>query len=157
MSKYNREELATRVVELHGDGLGRNAIARTLGVHGRIVSELAKEHGLTFTRTATRTATAARVADSRERRSRLAARILDEAESTIDMLAKVGAPSTQQEAAQRARTVSEISRAMESTLRAVPLGDANQESAVSLLTGLSAQIDALPDTYGMPDDERKPS
>lgn len=53
------------VARLAADGLGRNAVARTLGVSRRAVDEAARAAGITWDRTATAQATAARLADVR--------------------------------------------------------------------------------------------
>ena len=54
-----------QVAQLAADGLGRNAIARTLGASRRAVDEAAKAAGVTWDRSATAAATAARLADVR--------------------------------------------------------------------------------------------
>ena len=54
-----------QVAQLAADGLGRNAVARTLGVSRRAVDEAARAAGVTWDRTATAQATAARLADVR--------------------------------------------------------------------------------------------
>lgn len=53
------------VARLAADGLGRNAVARELGVSRRAVDEAARAAGITWDRTATAQATAARLADVR--------------------------------------------------------------------------------------------
>lgn len=75
-----------RVVELHGQGYGRNAIARMLGVSRWTVDQAARDAGLSFDRAATEAATAAATADNRARRVRLAARMLGEAEAALDAM-----------------------------------------------------------------------
>lgn len=54
-----------QVAQLAADGLGRNAISRRLGVSRRAVDEAARAAGVTWDRTATAAATAARMADVR--------------------------------------------------------------------------------------------
>lgn len=54
-----------QVAQLAAEGLGRNAVARTLGVSRRAVDEAARAAGVTWDRTATAQATAARLADVR--------------------------------------------------------------------------------------------
>ena len=54
-----------QVAQLAADGLGRNAISRRLGVSRRAVDEAARAAGVTWDRTATAAATAARLADVR--------------------------------------------------------------------------------------------
>ncbi len=168
----DRAELAQRVKELHADGHGRNEIARRLGVGGKIVSNLAREQGLTFDRKATVTATAARSADSRERRSRLAAAILDAAESDLKSFGQMAKPTTEHGFDQRSRFLANLSRAVESTVRAAPLEEdkfaetrAALEQFASTVTAsveqqrklqeyerLYGPIDLSTDTYGRPDE-----
>ena len=54
-----------RVRELAGQGYGRNACARELGVSRRQIDKLAREAGIDWSRTATEAATRARMADRR--------------------------------------------------------------------------------------------
>lgn len=54
-----------QVAQLAADGMGRNAVARRLGVSRRAVDEAAKTAGVTWDRSATAAATAARLADVR--------------------------------------------------------------------------------------------
>ncbi|MGX1857357.1 hypothetical protein ACWIFB_07965 [Dietzia sp. NPDC055340] len=54
-----------QVAQLAADGLGRNAISRRLGVSRRAVDEAARQAGITWDRSATAAATAARLADVR--------------------------------------------------------------------------------------------
>ncbi|MFI7547222.1 helix-turn-helix domain-containing protein [Actinoplanes sp. NPDC049599] len=70
-----------RVAELHAQGLSRNAIATQLGRSGRTISRIAAEHEppLTFERTRTAAATAAKVADGAARRAQLQLDALDSA------------------------------------------------------------------------------
>lgn len=68
-----------QVRELHGQGLSRNAIAKQLGRSGKTISEIAFKLGLTFDRTRTKAATAAKVADARQKRATLANALLDDA------------------------------------------------------------------------------
>jgi hypothetical protein len=65
---------------LHAQGLGRNAIAREMGVAPVCVSRTAEYLGLTFDRSRIQAATEARLADLAERRSLLAEDLLDDAE-----------------------------------------------------------------------------
>lgn len=60
-ARANPEEVA----RLAADGLGRNAVARHLGVSRRAVDDAAQAAGITWVRTATEAATRARVADVR--------------------------------------------------------------------------------------------
>lgn len=54
-----------QVAQLAREGHGRNSVARTLGVSRRAVDEAAKAAGVTWDRSATAAATAARLADVR--------------------------------------------------------------------------------------------
>lgn len=54
-----------QVAQLAADGLGRNAVARQLGVSRRAVDEAARAAGVSWVRTATAAATAARLTDVR--------------------------------------------------------------------------------------------
>lgn len=68
-----------RVAELHAQGLSRNAIATELGRSGRTISRICAEHDppLTFERTRTAAATAAKKADGAARRAQLQLNALD--------------------------------------------------------------------------------
>lgn len=77
--------------ELHAQGLGRNAIAREMGIAPVTASRTAVHLGLDFDRTKMREAQAARVADLEERRSLLASELLDIAE---DSLKRIYQPTT---------------------------------------------------------------
>ncbi|BAL85476.1 hypothetical protein AMIS_2560 [Actinoplanes missouriensis 431] len=71
-----------RVAELHAEGLSRNAIAELLGRSGRTVSKICAEHDppLTFERTRTAAATAAKKADGAARRAQLQVDLLENAQ-----------------------------------------------------------------------------
>lgn len=68
------------VRQLHEAGLARNDIAREIGRSPSTVSKLAKELGLSFDRSKTQVATAAKVADAKARRARLQLDLLADAE-----------------------------------------------------------------------------
>jgi len=76
MSEDRWEELR----QLHAEGLGRNAIARQMGINTSVVSRTAAHLGLDFDRSRIAAATAARVADVAERRSLLAEDLVSDAE-----------------------------------------------------------------------------
>ncbi|WP_405699086.1 hypothetical protein OG209_05195 [Streptomyces sp. NBC_01383] len=65
---------------LHAEGLGRNAIAREMGIAPAAISRTAARLGLTFDRSKMQAATAARLADLAERRSLLAEDLISDAE-----------------------------------------------------------------------------
>ena len=67
-----------QVAAMHADGKSRNEIARALGRSPSTVSAIAQELGLSFGRERTAAATAAKQADNRARRARLAAEMLDD-------------------------------------------------------------------------------
>lgn len=75
-----------RIVELHGQGLSRNAIAKEIGRGGRTVSRIADELGLTFERTRTAAATAAKKADGAARRAHLQVEALDAAAKLFEQM-----------------------------------------------------------------------
>jgi hypothetical protein len=73
-------EQRQRLTELHAKGLGRNSIARELDCSVGHVTNMAQDLGLSFDRTSTEQATAARRADLAERRTRLEGQLLEDAE-----------------------------------------------------------------------------
>jgi hypothetical protein len=75
-SKDRHDEL----IRLHTEGLGRNAIAREMGLAPAVVSRTAEHLGLTFDRSRIEAATKARVADLAERRALLAEDLMSDAE-----------------------------------------------------------------------------
>lgn len=75
-----------QVRDLHAAGLSANAIGREIGRPAQSVSRVAAQLGLSFDRSKTRAAHAARVTDMKAARSRLAGRLLAEAESLLDDL-----------------------------------------------------------------------
>jgi hypothetical protein len=66
--------------DLHAQGLGRNAIAREMGIAPVVASRTAEYLGLTFDRSQIQAATEARLADLAERRALLAESLIDDAE-----------------------------------------------------------------------------
>ncbi|WP_145503147.1 hypothetical protein [Streptomyces sp. CFMR 7] len=74
------EDKFERFLELHTQGLGRNAISREMGVAAGVVSRTAEHLGVTFDRSRIEAATAARLADLAERRSILAEQLTSDAE-----------------------------------------------------------------------------
>jgi hypothetical protein len=75
------DEERARVAELHAEGKSRNAIAEALHRSGRTISKICAEHDppLTFERTRTAAATAAKKADGAARRAELQLNALDAA------------------------------------------------------------------------------
>lgn len=86
------DEDRRRVAELHAQGLSRNAIAAEIGRSGRTVSRIAAEHEppLTFERTRTAAATAAKKADGAARRAQLQ---LDALENAGRLMGQMFAPT----------------------------------------------------------------
>jgi hypothetical protein len=76
---------------LHTEGLGRNAIAREMGIEASCISRTAAHLGLTFDRSKIRAAAEARAADLEERRSLIAVQFMDIAE---DSLRRIYEPTT---------------------------------------------------------------
>jgi hypothetical protein len=72
-----------RVAELHAQGKSRNAIATDLGRSGRTISKIAAELGLTFERTRTAAATAAKKVDGAARRAQLQLDLLEAAQKHL--------------------------------------------------------------------------
>jgi len=75
-----------RVAALHGQGMGRNAIAAELGLGNSTVTRIAKALGLDFSRAATAVAVQARSIDLAAGRQRLAEKMLGRAEKMLDDL-----------------------------------------------------------------------
>ncbi|RLL70306.1 helix-turn-helix domain-containing protein [Streptomyces sp. Z26] len=71
---------------LHAEGLGRNEIARRLNRSPRTISVQATDMGLTFDRTATAVATAARKTDAKARRAAIIDGLYDVAEDDLAYL-----------------------------------------------------------------------
>ncbi|KAB2384740.1 helix-turn-helix domain-containing protein [Actinomadura montaniterrae] len=70
----------TAVAELHAQGLSRGAIARKLKRSADTVGRIAADQGLTWDRSRTAKAVAAKQEDNRARRARISAGLLDDAE-----------------------------------------------------------------------------
>jgi hypothetical protein len=80
------EDKWPRLRELHAEGMGRNQIAREMGIQGSCVSRTAAYLGLTFDRSRVEAATRARLADLAERRSLLAEQFHNIAEDSLDRI-----------------------------------------------------------------------
>ena len=83
-------DLRQQIAEAIRDGGKRNEVARQFGVSVGSVTKIAQEDvgREAFDRSATKNATAARVADSRARRAAIASRLLDEAVAAMDDMHK---------------------------------------------------------------------
>lgn len=68
-----------RIEDLHGEGLGRNVIARKVGLAPATITKVCRELGLSFDREHTRVAVAARKADAAALRSELELAFLEDA------------------------------------------------------------------------------
>ncbi len=74
------------IIRLHGEGKGRNEIARLTRRSQRTVSLICQEEGLTFDVTMTEEATRHRVAQLADRRAMLAEALQDDAERLTEQL-----------------------------------------------------------------------
>lgn len=79
-------EQRQRIIDLHGQGKSRNAIAREAGVGAGTVTKICNENGLTFDRSATINATHAKVADNKARRAAIIGRLYQRTEKILDRL-----------------------------------------------------------------------
>lgn len=153
----------TAVRALHGEGLGRNEIARRIDRSPRDVSELAAEMNLSFDRTATAVATEARVTDTKARRAAIIEGLYDVAEDDLAYLRRkdpvelvevsMGAPvrySTPRLPAQdRKALVTAVSSATTAAARLEALdGDPETDNARSVLGALADGIRKLADAQG---------
>jgi transposase-like protein len=80
------DEEKAEIVRLHGEGLGRNEIARRIGRAQRTVSIVCAAEGLVFDVTMTEEATRHRVAQLADRRAMLAEALQDDAERLTEQL-----------------------------------------------------------------------
>ncbi|MFE0793434.1 MULTISPECIES: hypothetical protein [Streptomyces] len=96
------------VLDLCREGKGRNEIASLTGISTWTVSQIASRHGHYFGRTEQLAAAqAARDAQLRERKQRLALQLLDNAELYADALSGVGTPKDGQLVAKALRDILE--------------------------------------------------
>lgn len=80
-----------RILELHGQGMSRNDIAREVNRSGDVVSRTVRDAGLAFDRSGqVAAATAAKQADNRAKRAQLANDLLEDAQK---LRAKLWAPA----------------------------------------------------------------
>jgi hypothetical protein len=143
---------------LHAEGLGRNAIAREMGIAKVTVSRTAEHLGLTFDRSLMQAATEARLADLAERRSLLAETLLDDAER---LRAKMWEPAvvyafggkdnvyaeepvSEPPPADKRALMSTAATAIDRSLKLVPAEDSSgADNEKSMLDSLAAGIAAL--------------
>lgn len=78
------DQVRQAIADLHGQGKGRNAIARELELSGDTVTKVCKDLGLTFDTKASEAAVAAHKAQAAEQRARIEAKLLTAAERMID-------------------------------------------------------------------------
>lgn len=154
-SEIMSEEKWPRLRELHAEGLGRNAIAREMGIQGSCISRTAAYLGLTFDRSKVEAATRARVADLAERRALLAEQFHNVAEDSLDRIYKettvfaFGGKENRYEehtfdeapAAERRALVTAAGAATDRSLKlAPPEVSSNLDSAKSMLGGLGTAL-----------------
>ncbi|MFE2457520.1 helix-turn-helix domain-containing protein [Streptomyces sp. NPDC059402] len=159
MRKVTDEDRA-EIIRLHGEGKGRNEIARLIGRAQRTVSLVCAEEGLVFDVTMTEDATRHRVAQLAERRAILAEALQDDAERLTEQMwqpAKVfrigGSANTYTEheldeppADAKKDLMASAGIAIEKSLKLVPpRDDDGTEQVGSLLTSL---YDKLRDRHG---------
>ena len=116
-----------RVRELHAEGKTRNDIARAIGRSSSTVTGIARELGLSFDRSSTAAATAARQIDNRARRTEIVGRLYGRAEHLLARL----------EADRYVFTATTINGIESKTLDHVPAPD-EKALASALSTHLSA-------------------
>ena len=144
--------------DLHEQGLGRNAIAREMGIAPVVASRTAEYLGLTFDRSRIQAATEARLADLADRRSRLAVDLIDDAEKLRAQMWQPaiiysfgGKDNTYAEehvpeppSADKRALMSTAGMAIDRSLKLVPpIEEAGTDHAASMLDNLAAGIAAL--------------
>jgi hypothetical protein len=80
------DEDRREIIRLHGEGKGRNEIARISGRSLRTVSRICEDAGLTFDRTATAVATEAKKMDAKARRAAIVQRLYARTERLLAQL-----------------------------------------------------------------------
>ncbi|MHC3450771.1 hypothetical protein [Streptomyces prasinus] len=152
------EERWDELRELHAEGLGRNVIARRMGINTSVISRTAEYLKLTFDRSKIQAAAEARKADVEERRSLLASQLLDIAE---DSLKRIYRPTTvysfggakneyndhtfdEAPVAERVKLMTAAAIAVDKSLKLVPPGESSgSDDAKSMLGKLAEGIAAL--------------
>lgn len=79
-TRATKSETRAKVLTLHGQGLGRNEIARQVGCSGDTVTRIARAEGLDFDRSETARAVESRKIDLAARRAELQTALLGDAE-----------------------------------------------------------------------------
>ncbi len=85
-SRIPDDKRAAILADIRAGLKSRNQIARDHGVSAGTVSNVAAQADVTFDRSKTKSATAAAVADSRARREAIRARLLDKADTLLDLM-----------------------------------------------------------------------
>ena len=151
---------------LHTQGLGRNAIAREMGVAPVMVSRTAEVLGLAFDRSQIEAATKARLADLAERRALLAEDLMSDAEK---LRAQMWEPTTvynfggstnsyeehtfdEAPAAEKRALMSTAATAIDRVLKLIPVEESsNLDGAKSMLGSLGEALAA----FSRAEDERE--
>ncbi|KFK87843.1 hypothetical protein IX27_18310 [Streptomyces sp. JS01] len=151
------EDKFEEFLELHTQGLGRNAICRKMGLTAAVVSRTAEHLGVSFDRSRIQAATTARLADLAERRSLLAVQFTEVAEDSLDRIHKPttvyafgGSMNTFAEhtfdeapAAERRALVAAAGAATDRSLKLAPAEAAsNLDGAKSMLGNLGTLLSA---------------
>ncbi|MFJ2568951.1 hypothetical protein ACIOYT_00825 [Streptomyces halstedii] len=151
------EEKFEEFLELHTQGLGRNAICRKMGLAASVVSRTAEHLGVSFDRSKIQAATTARLADLAERRSILAVQFTEVAEDSLDRIhqpttvyAFGGSMNTYAEhtfdeapAAERRALVAAAGTATDRSLKLAPAeASSNLDGAKSMLGNLGNLLSA---------------
>ncbi|MFJ6363440.1 hypothetical protein ACIQIE_19950 [Streptomyces globisporus] len=151
------EDKFEEFLELHTQGLGRNAICRKMGLTAAVVSRTAEHLGVSFDRSKIQAATTARLADLAERRSLLAVQFTEVAEDSLDRIYRPttvyafgGATNTYAEhtfdeapAAERRALVAAAGTATDRSLKLAPAeASSNLDGAKSMLGNLGNILSA---------------
>lgn len=88
-NRARAKDIAPEVARLHGEGVGRNEIARQLDVSAGLVTKAAQLAGVTFDGSLTRQATAVVVLNAKELRARLSEQLLVESGEQLAMVRRL--------------------------------------------------------------------
>lgn len=130
------DEQRAEVVELARTGLGRNEVSRRTGIPATTVSRIAAEAGVSFDRSATATATEARIIDAKARRTVLSLDLLDD---LAEARARLHRTTEARDFVDCARAISLLTNA-HVRLVAVDGTDQGVEEAKSMLGGLFGML-----------------
>jgi len=129
-------EQREQIVDLAKLGRGRNEIARTVGCSPTTVTKVAKAHKVTFDGSITATATSARAADAKARRTALGLDMLGDLEDARLRLEHAG---TARDFQLTAQGIDALSRAYTNLLKLDP-GDGGLSEARGLMAGFFAAV-----------------